>query len=131
MGSTIYFNKLDSLRTFAFLLVFWQHISSFYFNKIEIHSILVKKILTKLVFTGGAGVHIFFVLSGFLITYLLLIEENRNNKINLKFFYLRRILRIWPAYYLVTLLGIFILPITFNSIDFKGNILMNLFFLNN
>ena len=131
MSSKIYFNKLDSLRTFAFLLVFWQHISSFYFNKIEIDSILLKKILTGLIFTGGAGVQIFFVLSGFLITYLLLIEENRNNKINLKFFYMRRILRIWPAYYLVILLGVYILPASFNSINFKGNVLMNLFFLNN
>ncbi|MGZ3866253.1 MAG: acyltransferase family protein [Bacteroidia bacterium] len=45
------------------------------------------------------GVSIFFVLSGFLITYLLLIER-RTQPINVKYFYIRRVLRIWPIYYL-------------------------------
>jgi len=45
------------------------------------------------------GVNIFFVLSGFLITLLLLEEERLSATINLKKFYFRRILRIFPAYY--------------------------------
>lgn len=48
---------------------------------------------------AGFGVSIFFALSGFLITYLLLLESMRT-KISLPKFYLRRILRIWPLYYL-------------------------------
>ncbi|MBR9832946.1 acyltransferase [bacterium] len=47
---------------------------------------------------AGFGVSIFFVLSGFLITYLLL-KEKENLGINLKKFYVRRVLRIWPLYY--------------------------------
>jgi peptidoglycan/LPS O-acetylase OafA/YrhL len=47
----------------------------------------------------GAGVHLFFVLSGFLITWLLLREHERSGSISLKGFYLRRTLRIFPAYY--------------------------------
>lgn len=48
---------------------------------------------------GDLGVSCFFVLSGFLITWLLFKEEDRTNTVSLKSFYLRRILRIFPAYY--------------------------------
>jgi peptidoglycan/LPS O-acetylase OafA/YrhL len=59
---------------------------------------------------GGIGVYFFFVLSGFLITYLLMIEKERKGKVNIRAFYVRRLLRIWPLYYFITLLGFFILP---------------------
>jgi peptidoglycan/LPS O-acetylase OafA/YrhL len=59
---------------------------------------------------GGLGVYFFFVLSGFLITYLLLKEKEKAGKINIRDFYLRRILRIWPLYYFILILGFFILP---------------------
>ncbi|WP_220235724.1 acyltransferase family protein [Hymenobacter ginsengisoli] len=48
---------------------------------------------------GGMGVSMFFILSGFLITRLLLAEEERHSSINLRNFYVRRLLRIVPAYY--------------------------------
>ena len=48
---------------------------------------------------AGFGVTIFFTLSGFLITYLLLQEKEEFGNINIKQFYLRRILRIWPLYF--------------------------------
>jgi peptidoglycan/LPS O-acetylase OafA/YrhL len=48
---------------------------------------------------GDLGVSIFFVLSGFLITWLLIKEENKTGTNSLKSFYLRRTLRIFPAYY--------------------------------
>jgi len=50
------------------------------------------------------GVSIFFALSGFLITYLLLQEKKSTQIINIKHFYIRRALRIWPLYYLYILL---------------------------
>lgn len=50
------------------------------------------------------------MLSGFLITYLLLAEEERTNNIGVKKFYIRRILRIWPLYLLIILSALFILP---------------------
>lgn len=46
---------------------------------------------------GGQGVDLFFVLSGYLITSLLLAERTASGRISLKSFYWRRILRIWPA----------------------------------
>ena len=59
---------------------------------------------------GGYGVQLFFILSGYLITTLLLREEARYGRIALGAFWIRRILRIWPLYYLVVLIGFFLLP---------------------
>ena len=59
---------------------------------------------------GGIGVYFFFVLSGFLITYLLCAEKKRTGGISVRMFYMRRILRIWPLYYLIVIIGFFILP---------------------
>jgi peptidoglycan/LPS O-acetylase OafA/YrhL len=50
---------------------------------------------------GGIGVQFFFVLSGFLITYIIYEEKQQTEKLNLKNFFLRRILRIWPLFYLM------------------------------
>jgi len=60
--------------------------------------------------TGTLGVTIFFVLSGFLITYLLLSEERAYKTIHVRQFYMRRMLRIWPLYYLIVLVAFFLLP---------------------
>ena len=50
---------------------------------------------------GGIGVQFFFVLSGFLITYIICVEKKETGKLNLRNFFARRILRIWPLYYLM------------------------------
>lgn len=59
---------------------------------------------------GKLGVGLFFVLSGFLITYLLLSEKQRRGDISTKDFYIRRILRIWPLYFIIVILGFFVFP---------------------
>lgn len=59
---------------------------------------------------GGLGVTLFFVLSGFLITFLLFTEKHEIKKIKTGNFILRRILRIWPAYFLALGIGFFIFP---------------------
>jgi peptidoglycan/LPS O-acetylase OafA/YrhL len=56
------------------------------------------------------GGTLFFVLSRFLISYLLLLAEEEYGTINIKSFYIRRILRIWPLYYLIILRSFFLLP---------------------
>ena len=61
-------------------------------------------------FGGYVGVIFFFVLSGFLITYLLLEEKRVSATVAVKKFYMRRILRIWPLYYFLVVLGFVVLP---------------------
>ncbi|MBA3649839.1 MAG: acyltransferase [Chitinophagales bacterium] len=130
MGVGLYFKKLDELRFIAFFLVFWQHAFSPSFSNLTGNKIL-KTIIDTLTITGGIGVHIFFVISGFLITFLMIKEELTKGSISLLFFYTRRILRIWPLYYLILVLGIFVLPNLFNTFKFNGSLIKNLLFLNN
>ncbi len=58
---------------------------------------------TKIFEDGAFGVNVFFVISGLLITTLLLQEEEKNHHVSLKNFYIRRTLRIFPAYYFMLL----------------------------
>jgi len=69
---------------------------------------------------GVLGVSFFFVLSGFLITHLLLTEQLETGKINLRKFYIRRVLRIWPLYFALTLAGFFVIP-HIAALEIPGN----------
>lgn len=105
----VFFPNLDGLRFFSFLIVFLSH--SFFTTNEEIVSQRWYQILKKDIFQDGdLGVSFFFVLSGFLITYLLLTEHEVNSKIDVKRFYLRRILRIWPLYYFSVFFGFILFP---------------------
>lgn len=123
----LYFKHLDVLRFFAFFLVFWQH----GFANSFMHLGWDKATYYAFALTGGMGVQIFFVLSGFLITYLLIQEHQSCGEISIGAFYLRRIFRIWPVYYLVMFLGIWVLPNLFSAFEFCGSYWKNLLFLNN
>jgi peptidoglycan/LPS O-acetylase OafA/YrhL len=83
--------SLDGLRAIAILLVIAWHASS--------RSSF--PLLTQLwrIDAGNLGVRVFFVLSGFLITTLILAEQDRNGSIALGRFYFRRTLRIMPAFF--------------------------------
>jgi peptidoglycan/LPS O-acetylase OafA/YrhL len=56
--------------------------------------------------TGQAAMTLFFVLSGFLISFILLREKKSTGNINLSRFYKKRILRIWPLYYFMVIFGV-------------------------
>ena len=129
---SLYFHSLDGLRSIACILVIIAHSFSVYRNvSMNEQNNPLKTILDL----GHEGVSLFFVLSGFLITYLLIKEFKINKKINLLHFYIRRTLRIWPLFYLVVLYALFVYPLIclFLNLnhDQNGNILMNLTFLNN
>ncbi|MDP2388407.1 MAG: acyltransferase [Bacteroidota bacterium] len=100
-----FFPGLNALRFFAALSVIIGHIELI---KFIMGVDNISHFYERLNF-GGHGVYFFFVLSGFLITYLLLKEKNHTKSISLKKFYLRRIFRIWPLYYLILILGFFVL----------------------
>jgi peptidoglycan/LPS O-acetylase OafA/YrhL len=57
------------------------------------------RILGSVAYAGSYGVDLFFVLSAYLITELLIREKDENGVLDMKSFYKRRILRIWPLYY--------------------------------
>lgn len=79
---------------------------------------------------GGLGVLIFFVVSGFLITWLLLREYQRNGAIKLSRFYARRALRIFPAFYVYSALLLAILIGLHKRVDWPQT-LASLFYVNN
>jgi peptidoglycan/LPS O-acetylase OafA/YrhL len=105
----IYFKNLDSIRFIAALMVFLQHAVSPSYEYLPIKNTIWEKLL-NIISSGGTGVSIFFVLSGFLITYLLISEYELNSKISIKYFYLRRVLRIWPLYFLVVAFSFLLYP---------------------
>jgi len=104
------FHNLDGFRFFAAFFVVIGHTELIKTRFLlpsfgELHFFLQ---------TGPLAVTFFFVLSGFLIAYLLMLEkkgsEKKGLKINLKQFYKNRILRIWPLYYLLVLLVFLVFP---------------------
>ncbi len=107
-ASRFYVPQLDGLRFTAFLLVFLHHGPRL--SHLFDPGSLPRVVLAFFEARGWFGVDLFLVLSAFLITSLLLIEHEKYGSISLRGFYLRRVLRIWPLYYLMTLTGFFLLP---------------------
>jgi peptidoglycan/LPS O-acetylase OafA/YrhL len=102
---------LDGLRMVAVFLLVFYHLG---FQAIP----------------GGHGVMAFFVLSGFLITWLLLKEQGKFGAVSLRRFYLRRALRIFPAFYFFWLLLTAAL-VLFHKPIVWGQALSSLLYLNN
>ncbi len=123
----IYFPHLDGLRFFCFLLVFFFH--SFYSEQPHIYnSFLFRFLKERLFHNGNLGVNAFFVLSGFLITYLLIKEKEWKGKIDIPNFWIRRILRIWPLYIVCVLFGFFIFPLAKSMAGGTSTETANLFY---
>lgn len=133
-SNKLYFPNLDGLRFVCFFLVFLHH-SFFTLDSSILNTelfIFFKQVLSK---NGNLGVNCFFVLSGFLITFLLFTEHQKHNKIDIPKFWLRRIFRIWPLFYFCVFFGFFIFPMIKKMSGAVPNETANLFyymtFLNN
>ena len=92
--STRTFGSLNGVRGLCILAVIWHHVPC------SVPGTFFQR--------GFLGVDMFFVLSGFLIVTLLLRKRDQSGTINLKKFYARRTLRIFPIYYLL-LFGILLM----------------------
>lgn len=121
-----HFQTFDALRFFACFKVFIHHLP-----------IVAFPLFVVLKAGGGIGVQFFFVLSGFLITYIILEEKLQTGNLNLKHFFLRRVLRIWPLYYLAISIA-FITPVLLALVNlnssaagYKPEWLLSLLFLEN
>ena len=88
-------NGLRAIAAFS-VVIFHLNMSMHYYSLPEMPTVDL----------AGFGVTIFFAISGFLITFLLL-KEKEIKEINIKHFYLRRILRIWPLYFLILIVSLF------------------------
>lgn len=113
--------ELDTIRGIAILLVFWFHGFEF-FIPTSTRAPAWERLFLAAANQGWAGVNLFFVLSGFLITGILLDSANKPKYYSR--FYYRRALRILPAYYLLLLLLLALGHISFmprhTSIAFVG-----------
>lgn len=115
-NNRVYFPNLNSMRFLAAVVVIIHHVemAKYWFDLPNIYTnTFVGGVFGKLAIIS------FFVLSGFLITYLLLEEHRRSGTISIKDFYKRRILRIWPVYYLVVILSLFVFP-AISFLDIPG-----------
>jgi peptidoglycan/LPS O-acetylase OafA/YrhL len=107
--SRFYEPELDVLRFCAFLAVFLFHLlPSDYASLLPRFGKLVPGLLAAAHNAMSFGVCVFFLLSSYLITKLLILEHERTGSVHIRNFYIRRILRIWPLY-LVFLISMWIL----------------------
>ncbi|WP_158750241.1 acyltransferase [Acidobacterium sp. S8] len=106
-----YIAEFDGLRALAVMLVLLVHFGP---------SARAGSVLWKLESVGWCGVDLFFVLSGFLITGILLDSRDKENYY--RQFYFRRTLRIFPLYYAVLFAGLFA-----RLVFHEGSVLRNLF----
>jgi len=105
-SETNYFYQFNALRFFAALLVLVGHAEA-------LRASAGEKSLHSFDFfnNGQHGVTFFFVLSGFLITFLLLKERNKTQNVQVKSFYWKRVVRICPLYFLLLFIGLVLQPI--------------------
>jgi peptidoglycan/LPS O-acetylase OafA/YrhL len=114
-AAKIHFSGLNALRFFAAYFVVLHH------GETIRHKFGLPNFEGYSFFQNGAlAVSFFFVLSGFLITYLLLTEIERTGDISLRKFYIRRVLRIFPLYYLLVFIGLIIIPVLLHFINYPN-----------
>ena len=89
--------SLFGLRAVSILMVVFFHSQHFFRAEDRVYVTITN------IFNGDRGVNFFFVISGFLITTLLIREYTQNKEISLPKFYMRRVFRIFPAYYAILL----------------------------
>lgn len=106
MEKRVYFKNLNALRFFAASAVIFHHVEQYKFLA-GFDNAWGNTTIDSL---GHKAVSFFFVLSGFLITYLLFEEHKQQGDVNVRNFYIRRILRIWPLYFLIVSICLFVLP---------------------
>lgn len=101
VSARFYRPELDWIRFAAFVAVFVHHAFPTTSKGAAILSLpdWLTALVWPLVLAGGYGVDLFFALSSFLITELLLQEKEVTGRVHIKAFYIRRILRIWPLYF--------------------------------
>lgn len=105
-----YLPELDILRFSAFFAVYIHHTLPHSVENYQGKLAPFAELIATSIVAGRFGLDLFFALSAFLITRLLIIESDKTGAVDAKSFYMRRVLRIFPLYYFFVLLTIFVLP---------------------
>lgn len=121
---------LNALRAIAAIVVLLSHFDVYFSSPLKLSCFRIYSTNSS----ASLAVTLFFVISGFLITTLLLNEKEKYHTINIFNFYVRRTLRIWPLYYFIIFL-----VILYNVMNYdvhlikmaKYHLLLYFFFLGN
>lgn len=129
MKQTFYISNLNGLRFLAAFSVIIGH-CELTKKELGLKNLLDSNIGFFKNGGGHLGVVLFFVLSGFLITLLLLLEKERSKKINFRKFIIRRALRIWPVYFIFISFVIFCVHGLGNIMTekYNGELLVGMYF---
>jgi len=133
LSKRFYFPELDAIRIFLFFGIWAYHalpLQDHYYVEHRIPPVLASLITTALK-ACMCSLDVFFILSAFLITELLLRERGLKGAVDLKAFYVRRLLRIWPLYFFVIALAGFLSLFDRSQTVGWGYALSFLFFVGN
>jgi len=118
--------SIDGLRAVSIIMVLLRH------GVETMPAILTNNYVFETIANSSLGVNIFFVISGYLITKLLIIEKQKKGEVSLKHFYIRRVFRIFPLFYLyilvILVLKLYFIPgivSSYTSFVFAGLFLWN------
>ena len=110
--------SLDGMRAVSIIMVLLAHASD------TMPEIISKNRFFSFIANSDLGVKVFFAISGYLITKLLIVEKEKTGNVSLRNFYIRRVFRIFPIFYLyivvLILLKCFYIPTVFESYKLLG-----------
>lgn len=121
-----HFNNLDATRFLSFILIFLSHI--LYTNSSELSNSNTYLFIESYLKIGSLGLDYFFVLSSFLISWVIFEEYNQTNKFSVRLFFIRRSLRIWPLYFFIVLLGYTVVSLNNQIIGNSSEALPSIFY---
>ncbi|MDN3581035.1 acyltransferase [Mucilaginibacter flavus] len=125
----IHYPNLNFVRSLAALIVVFHHTEQLK----SLHGLPNHWGYPPVVLVGKLSVDLFFSLSGFLITSLILAEKESFKRVDIKKFLMRRVLKIWPLYYLIFVIAILInfyipaLRLNSTFISPQGSFIENIF----
>lgn len=102
----VYYPQLDAIRGISVLSVFIFHA-----YKPILNESTIQKFIAFILAHMGMGLDVFFILSAFLLTYLGMNEFEKTGKFSFKNYFVRRVLRIWPLYFLLMFFSFVILKL--------------------
>ncbi len=118
-----YLPNLDATRFLAFICVFFAHA---FVGLEDCHETFAVQVVKKAQQLGFLGLEYFFVLSSFLISWLILKERKATGDFKAGPFLIRRILRVWPLYFLIVLIGYVGVPLVQSIIEAPSSELPNI-----